>query len=441
MTTTANPATGHLDRYQSLITQLPGSDLAWLRRRREDALAQCREQGFPSLKQEDWRYTNVRSIVDDLFEPAMGPVQAMHGDDIKHLMPGRTDEPCLVLVNGYLHEGLSRRQGLPSTVIMDGMQRILESRPEQSRSLVGSDPGDRHAFHALNTAAAADGAWIHVAADTLLGRPLHILHIALELDGPISALPLNRIRLEAGAHATVNEYFHSTGESRYLSNARTLIHIGEGARLNHHRIQRESPAAFHISTVNVELEKNAEYHNHNLSLGGRIGRTEIDLRYLGEGGRSRINGLFLAHDDQLQDFHTRVEHGQPACSTQQAFKGILSGKGRGVFDGCIKVHPEAQQTDAHMRNDNLLLSRNAEVDTKPQLQINANDVKCSHGATVGELDATALFYLRSRGIPEARARQMLTRGFALELLTAVDDQAMRAYMEQALVERLEQTHV
>jgi Fe-S cluster assembly protein SufD len=268
-----------------------------------------------------------------------------------------------------------------------------------------------------------------------------ILHVSLELERPVASQPGSLIVLEPGAAAEVSERFASIGDSRYLTNSHTRIRLGADARLTLRRVQRESDRAFHIGTVEAALGERAALASHNVALGGRLGRTDINLTHQGEHAECVINGLYVAEDGQVADFHTNVEHAVPGGGTQQRFKGVLAGKGRGVFDGRVHVHPGAQGTAAHMSSDNLMLSRQAEVDAKPQLEIYADDVKCSHGATVGQLDPDVLFYLRSRGIPEDRARRLLTRGFVIDLLDAMGEGSARRWMEAALNAKLEALRV
>jgi Fe-S cluster assembly protein SufD len=249
------------------------------------------------------------------------------------------------------------------------------------------------------------------------------------------------ILLEAGAEAQVSERFLSLNDGLYLNNGLTQVQLGKGARLCHYRCQQEARQAYHFSRLQVRLDAGAHYESHQLALGARIGRSELSLEYRGEEASCALQGLALAHDGQLLDFHTDVEHAVPTCTTRQRFKAILAGRGRGVFSGCIRVHRQAQHSDAHMRSDNLLLSRNAEMDALPQLEIYADDVKCGHGATVGQLDPVALFYLRSRGVPESQARHLLTQGFAVDLLEAMAEGPQRRWMETALTNQLEALHV
>jgi Fe-S cluster assembly protein SufD len=431
-------ATLYRERLGAEAAGLPGARLEWLRERRAAAVRQLTELGFPGQRTESWRYTNVSPLLEQVFEPP-ALVPAVSDGDLEPLF--LPDGPCLVLVNGRLSPALCRLEGLPEGVEACGLAQALERWPQRVQSLLFGQAPERSFFTAMNSAGSGDGAYLHLAAGADPGLHLDILHVTTELDPPVMAQPRNLIHLAAGAVASVSERFVGMGAARYFTNTCTRVLLGPRARLTHYRAQVESDSAFHIGALDIALEADARYQGHQLTLGGRLGRTDVEVAYQGAGAACALNGLFLAHHGQLLDFHTNVEHAYPRCRTRERFKGILCGRGRGVFDGRIHVHPHAQGSDAQMSNDNLLLSRDAEVDTKPQLQIYADDVKCSHGATVGQLDPDALFYLRSRGLQESEAQHLLTRGFALDLLEAMGDGPAALWMAGALERRLEALHV
>jgi Fe-S cluster assembly protein SufD len=437
MSTLSDATRFYREKLAASVAELPGARLPWMRSRREEAMRQLEAQGFPTQKHERWRYTNVTPIFEHLFEPAAGPLEALQLDDVEHLLLDDSGALRLVFVNGFLDPRLSAISELPDGVTLGGLGRLLERAPDSVEPHLHDGGGSPwSAFAALNTAYSPDGAVLRLAPGVELETPVDILHVSLELEQPVAVQPRSLIVLDPGAAAQVSERFVSIGNSRYLTNARTQVRVGDDARLELRRVQRESPRAFHIGTLDVVLGTRSRFASHNLALGGRLGRTDINVTHQGEEAECRITGLFLSRDGQLADFHTNVEHAVPGGSTQQRFKGVLAGRGRGVFDGRVHVHPGAQHIEAHMSSDNLMLSRQAEVDTKPQLEIYADDVKCSHGATVGQLDAGALFYLRSRGIPEIEARRLLTRGFVVDLLDAMGEGSARRWMEAALNERL-----
>jgi Fe-S cluster assembly protein SufD len=430
--------------YGAALTQtapaLAGAAVPWLRERRLRAAERLAQEGFPDIRQERWRHTNVESIFEQRFEPAIGAPAGLRPEDLGGLLLDDPEALRLVFVNGYLVPALSSLEGVPEGVTIAGVARTLEREPQRLEPYLGQDGGVVDGFSLLNAAYSADGAFLHLAAGVRLERPVDLLYLTQGAAAPLAALPHSLILLEAGAQARVSERFLGLDDGPCLTSALTQVQLGEGAHLVHYRSQQEGGRSYHFGRVRALLGTGAHYEGHSLALGARIGRGDIEVAYQGMGASCALNGLSLAHDGQLLDFHTDVEHGVPDCTTRQRFKAILAGRGRGVFGGSIRVQRTGQGSDAHMRSDNLLLSRNAEVDTKPQLEIHADDVKCGHGATVGQLDPTALFYLRSRGIPESQARHLLTQGFAVDLLEAMEEGPQRRWMEAALNTRLEALH-
>lgn len=436
----------------ALAEQLPGlagADIPWVRERRMEAARRLAEIGFPDSRQERWRHTNVESLFEHRFEPAATAVTTLSPQDLTHLLLDDPQSLRLVLVNGHFVPALSQLEGIPAGVTVTGISQLLGQAPHRLEPYLGAEIGQADGLTAFNAAYSGDGAFIHISPGVRLDRPLDLLYLTVSerADGaaaetcPLASLPYSLILMEEGAEAQVSERFLSLGEALSLTNGLTQVQLGGGARLCHYRCQQEAAQAYHFGRIQVRLGASAHYGSHQLALGARIGRSELTIEYQGERANCALHGLALAHDGQLLDFHTDVEHRIPACATRQHFKAILAGRGRGVFGGRIRVHRQAQHSDAHMRSDNLLLSRNAEMDTLPQLEIYADDVTCGHGATVGQLDPTALFYLRSRGIPESQARHLLTQGFAMDLLEAMTAGPQRRWMEAALMTHLETLHV
>jgi Fe-S cluster assembly protein SufD len=267
--------------------------------------------------------------------------------------------------------------------------------------------------------------------------PIELIHLSVGMDEPRVAQPRHLVALEAGAQATLIERYVSLGASLYCTNSMLELSLGRDAVLKHDRIQLESPNAFHITGLYLSQDANSRYQGINIGLGGAWARTDLFARFQGEHAECELQGLYLAGDQQLMDFHIDVDHAVPFCTSRETFKGILYGKGRAVFDGRVVVAKDAQKTDAAMSNKNLMLSENAEVDTKPQLEINADDVKCSHGTTVGQIEPEMLFYLRSRGISAPLARRMLCLGFAGEIIEALHAEALRDLVSEQVGQRLE----
>jgi Fe-S cluster assembly protein SufD len=297
-----------------------------------------------------------------------------------------------------------------------------------------ANPGE-HLFTAINTALINDGLFLHIPREVRLEAPIEVFWLNSASDAPLLAQPRNLVILEPGAHAVLIEHHLPGRGSHYFHNAITEIVLDPGARLSHYRVQDESSHAWHMSNLALDQGSDSHYHGITLAFGGRLARTEYNARFTAEGAQCTLRGLYTVGDDQLQDFHLDVQHDVPRCASREQFKGLLYGKGRAVFDGRILVAPDAQKSDAELTNDNLLLTRNAEVDTKPQLEIYADDVKASHGTTVGQLEQEQVFYLRARGIPEQRAVHMLCEGFAAEIVEHIEVELLR---DQALA-RLRRT--
>lgn len=414
--------------------RLSRSDPTWLARTRGRARDRLRRDPVPDARHEDWRYTGLRTLLEQRFRPAAEVRGSPREEELKdHLVPN-LDAWRVVLVNGSFVPGLSKLEGLPDGVEAISLRELLQVQPERVRQRLNEVAGNgAHLFAALNTAGLHDGLVLQLAENTRLERPLELLHLSLGGDEPHLIQPRHLVRLEAGAQATLIErYLGPQPDDLYCSNSLLEIDLGEGAVLEHDRLQEENPSAFHLTGLYLRLAGDSRYRGTNLALGAAWSRTDIRVGFQAPGANCDIAGLYLAGDGQLVDFHLDVQHQVPGCTSRQLVKGLLTGRGRAVVDGLIRVAKQAQKTDAHLQNANLLLSGQAEVDTKPQLEIHADDVKCSHGASVGQLDPAAMFYLRSRGIPEPEARRMLCQGFAGEISARCGLPALRDYMETRL---------
>ena len=342
-----------------------------------------------------------------------------------------------MFVDGRYAPELSHPGDFPPGLSVVPMSEALAELPAPLEAhLEARDPNAEPAFTALNTAFMHDGAYVHLDRRRELDEPLHLLFLASASQQSLAAHPRVLVVAEAGSRATVVESYEALGAGMSLHNVHTEMVLHTGACIDHIKLQRESLKAFHVATLQADLGPESQLHSHSVSIGARLARNDINAALGGEGAHCTLNGLFMAGGRQHVDFHTRVDHAKPAGYSQQYYKGVLSGRSRGVFDGRVHVHPQAQKTDARQTNNNLLLSRDAEVDTKPQLEIYADDVQCSHGATVGQLDEQMLFYLRSRGIDEGAARSLLVYGFARDVVDRVDLGAVRTRLAEAIL-----THV
>jgi len=410
-----------------------GQGLPWLRRLREDAFALFCETGFPTTHDEDWRFTNLTAIARTPFVlPSRGAAQISRAD----LQHWRMEEAAieLVFVDGRFARELSVLDDSQRSLFISGLEEAFLGRPEEIEAHLGHYLNTRRdPFCALNTAFAADGAYVHVGRAAVLDGPIHLLFVSTTSNSPTMIHPRNLVVVEEESQATIIEEYVSLGKSgAILCNSATELIAGENATVSHYLIEREHTEAFNISTLRIQQERSANVASHSLLLGGGLVRNNVHPVLAGEGGECLINGLFIGHGRQHLDNYMHVEHASPHCNSRQFYNGILDGHAHGVFHGRIVVHKAAQKTDAKQTNRNLLLSDDAQIDTKPQLEIHADDVKCTHGATIGQIDADALFYLQSRGIDKASARKILLLAFAGECLERMAPGSARDHAERLI---------
>lgn len=430
-------AAAYIERYQGLADSLPGRDLPWLQAIRQAAARDFAIDGFPSPREEEWKYTNVTALEKKRFQPlppSAGPVDAAWVE--AHRLAGAW---VLVLLDGYVAAGLSDLDGLPTGCLVTGMAEALSRDPERVRRLMDTALGRvAHGFIGFNTAYFSDGAFVDIPSGVVLDKPLQILHVVSRDESLANTRSL--IGLGPNAQAKLVETYAGAAGVAYLSAAVTEIRLGENADLEHHKLQVESDKAFHFGGVYVAQERSSRFKQHNLSFGGLLARNEIHAE-LGKACECELNGLFLGQGRQHVDNHTLIHHAEPYGTSREAYRGVLAERARGVFQGRIVVHPKAQKTAAEMANRNLLLSEDAEIDAKPQLEILADDVKCSHGVTVGQLDPESVFYLASRGVDRETAKNMLTFAFAHSMLEKIGLDALRAQAQAHLLELFPQTGI
>ncbi|MEJ7810153.1 MAG: Fe-S cluster assembly protein SufD [Gemmatimonadaceae bacterium] len=425
----------YLEDFQArLAAGVAGPD--WLAPMRQGAIDRFATLGFPTPKNEDWHFTSVAPIAEAEFRTVLEPGRTVAAAGLLPYTFGRPDWPTLVIVNGRYSPELSALGALPAGA------RVTELAGawERERALVSRYVGkvaayDEHAFTALNTAFMYDGAVIHVAADVALEMPIHLLYLSDAAAAKTVTHPRTLIVAERHADVTVLESYVALGEAGYFTNAVTEVVVGDGATVRHLKVQRESPRAFHVGTADVRQGRDSHYISFSFATGAALSRTNIYTVLDGPGCGASLNGLYMVDGDQHVDHQTRIEHAQPNCFSREVYKGILDGASHGVFNGKVYVHPEAQKTDGKQSNNNLLLSDRARVDTKPQLEIFADDVKCTHGATVGRIDEVALFYMKSRGISAEAARRLLTYAFAADVLEQIEIPEVRVGLEQVTLER------
>jgi len=416
---------------------------AWVFPLRKAGIARFAEIGFPTLQNEDWRFTNVAPIAKLPFKPAFEASRnGLTTEKVSGFTLASLDATRLVFVNGHFAPDLSggRRSGDEDKgVVVTNLAAALNSMPELVEKYLGGQAGaEANAFTALNTAFFQDGAFIYLPKGKTLESPIHLVFISVAHEAGVASHPRNVLIAEAGSRATVLESYVSLADAPYFTNAVTELVLGEGAVVEHCKFQDESANAFHIASIHAQLGRRCDLISHSLALGARLSRNNIRTNLAGEGVECVLNGLYLTGGDQLADHHMIVEHAQPHCNSHEYYNGILDGRSKGVFHGRILVRPAAQKTDAKQTNKNLLLSEDATVDTKPQLEIYADDVKCTHGATVGQLNEESIFYLRSRGIGELTARRMIIHAFAGEIIQRIRFAPAREELDKLVWERLEQ---
>ncbi len=428
----------YAEHYQATAPNLPGHDLPWLRQLREEAATRFAAGGFPTPREEEWRYTNIAPIEKKLFKPTAASAAA--SVDAASLERFRlADAWSLVFIDGVHAPELSRLEGLPDSVAALSLAEALERCPERVEAVFNRIAGrQEHGFIAFTTAYFRDGAFLSVPAGVALAKPLQLLHVSTRTDG-LAALR-HVVALENQAEASVVETYAGTEGAAYLTAVATEISLSENAALDHYKLQNETDKAYHFGGIYAEQARSARFRQHHAAFGGLLARTEIHSD-LGHGAECELDGLFLGTGRRHLDTHTLIRHQAPRGTSRETYRGIAADRSRGVFAGRIVVEKHAQKTDAEMSNRNLLLSADAEIDGKPQLEIHADDVKCAHGVTVGQLDANSVFYLQSRGVDEASARNMLTFAFANEMVEKIRLDSLKQQVREALLAALPQADI
>ncbi|MFY9329172.1 MAG: Fe-S cluster assembly protein SufD [Georgfuchsia sp.] len=426
----------YLNDFNRARATLAGQHLPWLDDIRAEAAGDFQAHGFPTLRDEDWKYTSVARIEQGNFSLSAAASQPITAGQIEMLELPETQ--LLVFVDGRYQPALSRINGLPAGVTIAGVAEMLEREPERLQTLLARQSRDYPSgFAALNAACMIDGSYVYLAHGAVLDAPLHLLFVATQDN--LAVHSRNFVVAESNSHACIVEHHVALGAVRYFTNVVTDIVAGRNASIEHHKLQDESTGAFHIAATNAWLSQDSHFVSGSYAFGAALARTDINVALDGEGAECSLDGLYMSNGRQHVDHHTCVDHNRPHGTSREFYKGVLSGASRAVFNGKVIVHSGAQHSDASQTNHNLLLSAQAEVDTKPQLEIWADDVKCSHGATVGQLDDNQVFYLRSRGVDYAAARALLTYAFAAEMVDRVSLPPLRARLDRLLRVRLPQS--
>jgi len=429
---------------------------SWLKTLRQDAFDFFTENGFPSVENEDWKYTNVAPmakesfLLSELSETAANELSAERLEietendsapinlQISDFVFDESKESILVFTNGVFQKETSNLNQLNGAVILSFSEAATDEKyAEIFKTKLGSLVDfEKNGFTALNTAFIGEGAFIFLPKNAKIEAPVQLLFLTEE--NKVS-FPRVLIVAENFAEATIIETYVRSSETKYLTNAVVEISIADEAKIKHYRVQRESHAAFHVSTTAAEIARGSVYDTTAINLGARLSRHDVELKFNAEGGEAFIDGLYFLGENQHHDTHSVIAHNVPNCTSHQTYKGILNDKSRGVFNGKVFVAVGASGTDGYQSNKNLLLSNDARIDTKPQLEIFNDDVKCSHGATVGQLEEEELFYLLSRGLPDNLARNLLTYGFAEEIVNKIEIESIKKQLDEAVLNRLNAT--
>jgi Fe-S cluster assembly protein SufD len=440
------PVTGYGATFARVLSETKKSEPSWLTAVRQRAFDTFQQRGFPTTREEDWRFTSVAPIAQTEFSlPGANGVKVDAAGLDECRLPSAAAE--LVFVNGHYAPALSRTGVLPRGVRVESLAAALAGDAAGIEPFLARIAAfDVQSFTALNTAFWTDGALIVITQNTILEDPIHLVFLSTGHTSSTSASgngsrpnivhPRVLVLAASNSQASIVESYVGASDDRYFTNTVTEASLAEGAIVNHYKLQRESERSYHVATIHAVTASKASFNEHSISFGGELVRNDLLVTLAGEGAESTLNGLYTADRSRLVDNHTTIDHAKPHCDSREIYKGILADRARAVFNGKIIVRPDAQKTDAKQTNKALLLSNDAEINTKPQLEIFANDVKCTHGAAVGQMDEDALFYLQARGLPRAEARSMLIHAFAGDVLNRMPLESIRTRAEAELLDRL-----
>jgi Fe-S cluster assembly protein SufD len=406
-----------------------GHDLGWLAEARLNALEWVGKNGFPSRKDEDWKYTALDEILAVPFVAAgAGPGRRATLDLINKAAID-LGGPRLVFVNGHFSPEFSRLTGLPSGAVVTTLAAVLATSPDRLKPFLGHTPGEHHAFAAFNDVFAEDGAFIHLTNDTIVDEPIQLVFFSETEGVPLMTSPRSVIIADSGSRATIVETYAGFPGDVYCTNVVTEVVLAENARIEHYKVQNEPTTAFHLALLEVRQARNSQFASRSVMLGSSVARHEIRVLLGGVEAEVSLDGIYLPQGEQVHDNTIFVDHVAANCTSHQLYKGVLDDHGHGVFNGHIMVRHGADGTDANQKNKNLLLSDRAQVDTRPRLEIYTDDVKCTHGAAVGQMDDEALLYLRTRGLPLESARGLLVYAFVQEMVDRIELEPLRASLE------------
>jgi Fe-S cluster assembly protein SufD len=432
----------YVSNFKQFEKRLNGEASSHLHSIRKDAIARFADLGFPTTKDEEWKYTDVSPLTKvnfaHLFEQSSNGITK---NDLAPFTFGDIQSHRFVCVNGTFAPELSSLGSLPKGVILKSLGEAIKSNSELVLAHFSKYAEySTSTFVALNTAFFHDGVFLHVPKGMIIETPIYLLYISTKQEQFV-VHPRNLILVDENAQVKIIESYVSLSDNVHFTNTVSELVMGMNSVVEHDRVMRESERAYHISTIQVQQERSSNFTSNAMTFGGNLVRNNVNVLLDGEGAECTLNGLYLGTGAQLIDNHTCIEHAKAHCPSHELYKGILSGKSKGVFNGKIKVRKDAQKTDAKQTNKNLVLSDEASIDTKPQLEIFADDVKCTHGATIGQLDDEALFYLRSRGISAEKAKDILIYAFASDIIDRVNVEPIRQFLHEIIHDRLEQERI
>lgn len=428
----------YLTLFKNFENSLNGGKSKSVHDLRKSAIANFSELQFPTTKDEEWKYTNIAPMLKHTFKPLEKTI-GNYDIKVNHFLFDKMEHSLLVFVNGVYSNELSKIKELPDGVIIKSLAEAIKEENLIVKKHLGKYADFKgHIFTSLSTAFVNDGAFVYVPEGKVIEDPIHILFLSISNKDKILVQPRNLFVAAKNSQSTIIEHFASIKEDIYFTNSVTEIVTEENAIVDHVKLQEESSKAYHIGRMDISQERNSNFSSHLISFGAEISRNDFNSRFNDEGGECMLNGLFLIENSQLFDAHTLIDHAKPHCNSHEHYKGILMDSSRGVFNGKVIVRKDAQKTNAFQENNNIILSNDALVNTKPQLEIFADDVKCSHGATIGQIDSDALFYLKSRGIGPEAAQAILIHAFASDVVRYIKIDAVRDYIESILKQKFQE---
>lgn len=427
---------------ENFEAKLNGNDNSFLKGLRNDALKQLAVTDFPTLKTEEWKYTNLNRVLNKEFVHASSAEKVeLTKEDVDSFKAEDFDYYLLAFVNGIFSEEFSDVSKFPKNIFVGSLNDGIQSGNEFIKNYLGKQIENKTAFDHLNDAYMLDGAFVIIPDGAILEKPIQILNISGHTKELTFNTPRNLIMVGKNSQASIFFKYAGIGEKKYFTNSITEIFVDENALVNIYKIELEDVESYHIERTEIYQKANSVFNHYNFTFGGSLVRNDINSKMDDENIECHLNGLYIGRDDQHFDNHTFIDHAKPNCYSNELYKGILDDKAHGVFSGKILVDKDAQKTNAYQSNKTILLSKDASIDTKPQLEIYADDVKCSHGATVGHLDETALFYILSRGIPEEKAKSMLITAFAEDVVSKIKIKELKEKLNHLIFEHLNRVEV